>query len=164
MHHGLRGGWTPLFAHPIFLTCLRLWFRACCWFYLCITVVWFILVFRPIHFNWLLALLFRFSQYRPAAAAIIQCNKLLFSVMILHRASWSTCRWLFLYLLLLLALEQTPASIATNIWPILRAHSNLALCHLSTALSLQTENTYCYLANPILIHRLPRLDSKHHPP
>ena len=30
---------------------------------------------------------------------------------------------------------------ATNIWPILRSHSNLSPCYLSTALSLQTENT-----------------------
>src|SRR6218665_1739061 len=39
------------------------------------------------------------------------------------------------------SLEQTPASIATNICPILRAYSNLSPCHLFTALSLHTENT-----------------------
>jgi len=33
-------------------------------------------------------------------------------------------------------LEQTPASIARNIWPILRTHQNLTPCYLSTALSL----------------------------
>src|SRR6218665_54409 len=37
--------------------------------------------------------------------------------------------------------EQTPISIATNISPVLRTHQNLAFCHLSTSLSLQSENT-----------------------
>jgi len=39
------------------------------------------------------------------------------------------------------SLEQIPASIATNIWPILRTHQNLISGYISTALSLQTENT-----------------------
>jgi len=38
------------------------------------------------------------------------------------------------------SLEETPASIATNIWPILRIHLNLKSCYLSPALSLQIEN------------------------
>jgi len=36
------------------------------------------------------------------------------------------------------SLEQTPTSIATNIWPILRNHQNLTSCYISTALSFQT--------------------------
>src|SRR6218665_2781568 len=38
------------------------------------------------------------------------------------------------------SLEQTPASIATNVCTILCAHTNLSPCHLSTSLSLQTDN------------------------
>ena len=56
----------------------------------------------------------------------------------------------------LASLEQSPASIVTNIWPILRAHSKLSSCHLSTALSLQTENTaLLQILSWIVIHRLP---------
>src|SRR6218665_11338 len=39
------------------------------------------------------------------------------------------------------SLEQTPASIAKTIWPIIRTHQNLTPCYLSTTLSFQTENT-----------------------
>ena len=48
------------------------------------------------------------------------------------------------------SLEQTTASIAITISHILPTHQNLTPCYLSTALSLQTENT-ALPKNPILI-------------
>ena len=65
------------------------------------------------------------------------------------------------------SLEQIPASVATNIWPILRTHPKLTSSHISTALSLQSENTALYqILSWFILFPLPpsRLDSKHHLP